>query len=208
MIRLGNQTHVFSSPVSEPPLLPDDSFSASLSDHSGNLLTPRSSQTTNKSSRVHKLVTVRPITQSQLNALGNWIVDEDWEGVINNNDTDDSLENLTATAFHMLDAVAPVKEVKISCDDPAWMNSRIKTYIRRRNREFDRHGKSTKWKSLKKKCQKLCKSAKNEFTSKFITNLKDKDPRTWMASMKKLGKANRKKMILGTSLMKLRVTKT
>ena len=128
--------------------------------------------------------------------------------IMNETNTDSKLDVFTHTLFTMLDAVAPIKEVKISCDDPAWMNSRIKNSIRSRNREFDKNGKSSKWKSLKKKCQKLCKSAKNEFTSKFITNLKDKDPRTWMASMKKLGKANRKKMILGTSLMKLRVTKT
>ena len=73
------------------------------------------------------------------------------------------------------------------------MNSRIKTYIRRRNREFDRHGKSSKWKSLKKKCSKLCKNAKNDFAASFISNLKNKDPRTWMSNMKKLGKANHEK---------------
>ena len=183
---------LYHPPASEPPLLPDDPSSASPSDHSGNLLIPRS-QPANKTPRVHKLVTVRPITQSQLNALGNWIVDEEWESVINEEDTDASLEHFTATAFHMLDAVAPVKEVKISCDDPAWMNSRIKTSIRKRNREFDKNRKSCKWKSLKQKCRKLCKEAKNDFAAKFITNLKNKDPRSWMSSMKKLGKANHEK---------------
>ena len=183
---------LYHPPASEPPLLPDDPSSASPSDHSGNLLIPRS-QPANKTPRVHKLVTVRPITQSQLNALGNWIVNEEWESVINEEDTDASLEHFTATAFHMLDAVAPVKEVKISCDDPAWMNSRIKTYIRKRNREFDKNRKSCKWKSLKQKCRKLCKEAKNDFAAKFITNLRNKDPRSWMSSMKKLGKANHEK---------------
>ena len=50
-----------------------------------------------------------------------------------------------------------------------------------------------KYKYLRKKCQKLCKSAKNDFANNFITNLKDKDPKTWMAAMKRLSKANHDK---------------
>ena len=93
----------------------------------------------------------------------------------------------------MLDAVAPTKQVKIACDDPAWMNTRIKTYIRRRNREFEKNSKSRKYKALAKKCTKLCKTAKREFATSFVTDLKDKDPRTWMASMKKLSRSNHEK---------------
>ena len=183
---------LYHPPISEPALLPDDPSSASQSDHSGNLLIPRS-QPVSKSSRVHKLVTVRPITKSQMDALGKWIVGENWEFVIDENNPETSLDNFTTTVFHMLDSVAPVKEVKISCDDPAWMNSRIKTYIRKRNREFDNYGKSNKWKSLKTKCHKLCKTAKNNFATSFITGLRNKNPRTWMSNMKKLGRANHEK---------------
>ena len=38
----------------------------------------------------------------------------------------------------------------------------------------------------------LQKSEKG-FIDSFISNLKDKDPRTWMVSMKKLGQANHEK---------------
>ena len=180
---------LYHPPIQEPPLLPDDPASAAPSDHHGNLLVPRSDQSTT-TTRPYKLVTVRPITQSQMNALGKWIVKEQWEDVLNENNTDTALDIFTSTVFTMLDAVAPTKNVKIACQDPAWMNSRIKSMIRRRNREFDRHGKTQKWKSLKLKCHKLCKRAKNGFITSFISNIKDKDPRTWMVSMKKLGQAN------------------
>ena len=183
---------LYHPPLPEAPLLPDDPSSASPSDHCGNLLIPRE-HTGITSNRQHRLVTVRPITQSQINSLGNWIVDENWANVINETETDRKLDLFTSMVFNMLDVVAPTKEVKISCDDPAWMNARIKTLIRRRNREFDKSGKTFKWKSLQKKCKKLCKTSKNKFSSSFITNLKDVDPRTWMTKMKKLGQANHEK---------------
>ena len=69
---------------------------------------------------------------------------EDWSAVISENNTNDKLEVFTNTAFTLLDTFAPTKEVKISCDDPSWMNSRIKTVIRKRNREFDKNGKTEK----------------------------------------------------------------
>ena len=81
----------------------------------------------------------------------------------------------------MLDTVAPTKSGKISCDDPAWMNSRIKALIRKRNRAYVKPPSSSKYKTLKTKCEKLCKSAKKEFADNFVTNLKDKAPKTWIS---------------------------
>ena len=78
-----------------------------------------------KSIRVQKQITVRPITKSQINAIGNWIVNEEWKAVLVENDVDPKLDMFTATVFTMLDAIAPMKKIKISCDDPAWMNTRI-----------------------------------------------------------------------------------
>ena len=183
---------LYDPPYLEPPLQPNDPSSASPSDHYGNVLVPRS-HLGPVSSRIYKVIKVRPITQSQLNILGSAIVMEDWSAVISENNTNDKLEVFTNTAFTLLDTFAPTKEVKISCDDPSWMNSRIKTVIRKRNREFDKNGKTEKWKSLKNKCRILIQKAKTDFATSFISNLKDKDPKTWMSSMKKLGKANHEK---------------
>ena len=90
----------------------------------------------------------------------------------------------------MLDAVAPLKEVKIALSDPPWMNSRIRTVIRQRNREFDQHGKSEKWRKLLKQSKTMIKKTKKSFSTNFITSLKDTDPSTCMKRMNKLGKAS------------------
>ena len=70
--------------------------------------------------------------------------------------------------FNMLDVVAPTKEVKISCDDPAWMNARIKTLIRRRNREYDKSGKTFKWKSLQKSAKNYAKLQRISFQALLL----------------------------------------
>ena len=48
---------------------------------------------------------------------------EAWEGVTIEDNADKSFEVFTIPIFTMLNAVAPIiKQVKITCDDPAWMN--------------------------------------------------------------------------------------
>ena len=90
----------------------------------------------------------------------------------------------------MLNTVAPEKEVKIALDDPPWMNTRIKTIIRKRNREYDKNFKSEKWNKLMKKSKSMVKSAKKNFAENFISNIKETDPATWMKRMERLGKAS------------------
>ena len=68
---------LYHPPIPEPPLVPDDPSNAAPSDHSGNILFPRNIQGI-RNNRQYKSVTIRPITQSQLTALGKWIVQEDW----------------------------------------------------------------------------------------------------------------------------------
>ena len=176
-------------PFPEAALLPDDPDAAVPSDHLGNIFVPRTIQGI-KSNRQYKTITVRPMNKSQTNALGEWLVNEKWAHVLNENDVDKKLYNFSESMLTMLNDIAPAKEIKIACDDPAWMNVRIKSLIRRRNREFDKSRKTEKWRKLKKKCHQMCKSAKQNFADHFIKDLKDRDPKTWMKSMKKLGRPN------------------
>ena len=128
---------LYHPPVPCHPLLPDHPTLAAPSDHVGNLLIPRSVPGV-AASRAYRTLTVRPFSSSQISALGRWISLETWEHVQTASDVDSQLDNLTSSIFIMLDAVAPVKEVRIALDDPPWMSTRIKTSIRQRNREFDK----------------------------------------------------------------------
>ena len=169
-------------------LLPDNPTDASPSDHLGNLLVPRSIPGVS-ATRMFRKIKVRPLSSSQIDALGRWISSESWEQLLAASEVDTKLEIFTSTVFTMLNAVAPEKEIKICLDDPPWMNTRIKLVIRQRNREFDKSGKSSKWRKLLKRSKNMVRDAKKSFSENFITSLKDTDPSTWMKRMSKLGMA-------------------
>ena len=82
-------------------------------------------------------------------------------------DVDIQLEVLTTTVFCMLDTVAPQKTVKVALDDPPWMDARIKTVIRQRNREFDKNAKSEKWQKTSAKIQIDDKNCKTKMCPKL-----------------------------------------
>ena len=180
---------LYHPPKAEDALVPDDPLLAAPSDHLGNLLIPRTVSGVG-ATRQYKSITVRPLTQSQLNQLGQWLINEKWEAITTENDVDNKLEMFSSSVFSMLNTIAPLKTIKISCDDPSWMNTRIKSKIRMRNREYSKNGKTKKWRALRKKCKNACDQAKRNFAEKFVPDLKHKDPKTWMKSIKKLGKAN------------------
>ena len=167
-------------------LLPDNPTDASPSDHLGNLLVSRSIPGVS-ATRMFRKIKVRPLSSSQIDALGRWISSESWEQLLAASEVDTKLEIFTSTVFTMLNAVAPEKEIKICLDDPPWMNTRIKLVIRQRNREFDKNGKSSKWRKLLKRSKNMVREAKKSFSENFITSLKDTDPSTWMKRMSKLG---------------------
>ena len=180
---------LYHPPLPNHYLLPDHPAEAAPSDHLGNLMLPRSIQGV-PSSRKYKTLTVRPFTQSQIDTLGRWIGTESWNYLQATPDVDSQLDQFTSSVFHMLNTVAPEKQVKIALDDPPWMNTRIKTIIRQRNREFDKNSKSEKYKKLLKKSKSMVKTAKMNFATNFVSNLKDTDPSTWMKRMARLGKAS------------------
>ena len=141
---------LYHPPLPNHYLLPDQPAEAAPSDHLGNLMIPRSIPGV-VSSRVYRTLLVRPITESQIATLGRWIATESWSHLQAVPDVDSQLDHFTSSVFLMLNTVAPEKEVKIALDDPPWMNTRIKTIIRQRNREFDKNIKSEKYRKLLKK---------------------------------------------------------
>ena len=130
-------------PLAVDALLPDQPADAAASDHLGNILIPRSVPGISSSSLFRKM-NVRPLSSSQIEALGRWIGEEKCDALRNTSDVDSQLELFTTTVFTMLNAVAPEKEIKISLDDPPWMNTRIKTIVRQRSHEYDKNTKSDK----------------------------------------------------------------
>ena len=110
---------------------------------------------------------VRPIKDSKKQEFGCWIGSYDWKEMICASSVNDKVSIFQNLLTDQIDNFFPCKIVKISVDDPPWMNSRIKTELRKRNREYSKNGKSDKWRHQKQKCShefsnsKYCKGQRN-----------------------------------------------
>ena len=176
---------LYHPPFASQPLKPDDPTKAKESDHLINILLPKSDCNVS-SRRSYKSITIRPITDSQLMAIGKVLTNQDWLHVKNEEKVDDKVASLKDTLDIVINEIAPEKTIKISCDDPPWMHARLKILIRKRNREFEKNRKSEKWRKLMLTCKKACKKAKES----LINSLKVSDPKSWMKKIKDMGKAN------------------
>ena len=70
------------------------------------------------------------------------------------------------------------------------MTCHIKATIRQRKREFDRHGKSKKWKALYAKTKQLTQNAKNSYAENVVNRLKNCNKSSWYSEIKRLGSAS------------------
>ena len=123
---------MYNFPTQDPPLLPDDPTHAAQSDHLGNLFIPRAAAKTSFNPRQYETISVRPMKRDQIDALGRVLVNENWMIILNEKNVDDKFYTFSNSLQALLDDIAPIKIIKIACDDPAWVNVRLKTMIRRR----------------------------------------------------------------------------
>ena len=182
----------YQPPAALPGLLPDPGTGGSQSDHIINILLPKNADFLN-SSRTSKVIKFRKITNSSIEAMGNFFYTHDWKEVLDEPDTDTKVSKYKETINTMLDACAPEKEMKICLDEPIWMTATLKSELRKRDRELTKHGKTGKWKELLKKCRKMTRDSKRQINQKFASDMMMSDPKTWMIRMKKLGRAHHEK---------------
>ena len=75
---------------------------------------------------------------------------------------------------------------KINSDDQPWMSLKLKKIDRKRKRIYRKERRSDNWKNLEKAFKKEIKSAKSQFYSKTVLELKLKKPGEWYKCLKKI----------------------
>ena len=75
-----NLSSCYKTPMIAPPVCPDNPSRAKPSDHSVPVAVPHSDRYT-RPSRNYKVVNFRPLPESKVRLLGQWIVSEDWSEV-------------------------------------------------------------------------------------------------------------------------------
>ena len=102
----------------------------------------------NNPGRKLKTVKYRPLPESGIRAVGNWIVTHDWCTVLNAETAHDKASIFQTTLLEKLDFFPPEKIVKFTSEDQVWITPELKEISRKKRREYAKHRRSPKWKTL------------------------------------------------------------
>ena len=74
--------------------------------------------------------------ESKFHEYENWLKQQTWESVINAENVHEQAAVLQSISTEAMDRFFPEKEVVFTSDDQPWINSRIKTEIRKRKKNL------------------------------------------------------------------------
>ena len=177
----------YKSPIIAPPIEPDDPLCGKPSDHSVPVCVPHTDRYT-RPSRHYRTVKYRPLPESGLRMLGEWIVKEQWEGVkgvkLTPTEQADFFQKIT---LERLDKYCPEKFFKTSSQDKSWVTAELKKLARQKSREYEKRGKSVKYKELAKNFKEKYNHEASKFLRKKMDDLKESKPGQAYNILKKMG---------------------
>ena len=175
----------YQSPVCLPPLDSDPDKNGSPSDHMIVHMVPIDSVNNNPARKL-KIVKYRPLPESGISDMGKWIVSHDWSAVLNASTAHEKAAILQSTLLEKLDLFLPEKVVKFTSEDQVWITPEIKDISRRKRREFSKHRKSPKWKTLNKIFEEKCELARKSYYENIVGDLKTSNPGQWHSKLKRM----------------------
>ena len=175
----------YQEPLVLDPLDPDPDKNGKKSDHRIVLMKPIN-VINNKSARYTKIIKVRQITQSGIEKMRSWMMDETWDQVYSSESSHDKASVFQNMLLKKYDMFFPEKNRKINSDDAPWMTQKLKKMDRKRKRIYRKERRSEKWKMLDKNFKKEVKSSKEIFYKNMIADLRRKNPSQWYSSLKRI----------------------
>ena len=172
-------------PVCLPPLDSDPDKCGTPSDHMIVHMEPINAINNNPARKV-KVVRYRPLPESGIKLLGNWITHHNWEEVYEATSAHEKASVLQDTLLKMVDKFLPEKVSKFTSVDQVWITSEIKEIGRQKRREYHKHRKSSKWKKLDILFKKKCKAAKHLYYTNIVNDLKISNPSQWYSKLKRM----------------------
>ena len=99
--------------------------------------------------------TYRPFTEQGVRQFVNILANADWEPVLSVGNPSDKVVAFQSIVENGMNTCFPTKTTTRREDDPPWINEKIRALGRRRRREYDRNGRSRRWRRLKKKTAEI-----------------------------------------------------
>ena len=175
----------YQSPVCLPPLDNDPDKNGSPSDHMIVYMKPIDAINNNPARKI-KIVKYRPLPESGIRDMGNWIVKQDWEAVLSAISAHDKVDIFQGLLLEKLDIFLPEKTVKFTSEDQVWVTPEIKEISRKKRREYFKNRKSPKWKTLEDLFNTRCESAKITYYENIVSDLKNLNPGQWYSKLKRM----------------------
>ena len=168
----------YQSPRCLQPLDPDPGCSGKPSDHKMVLMTPISN-INNNPGRIIKQVSFRPITELGLQQMRLWLNNEDWRELSYEKSAHKKAELLQNYLVEKYEEFFPEKTKKVCIDDQPFFNQKLMQLKRKKCREYRKHRRSYKWKTLNTAYTKEILIAKKQFYRNKIKNLRKSKPGNW-----------------------------
>lgn len=175
----------YQSPECLAPLDADAGSRGKPSDHLTVVMKPIS-VINNKPARTIREVEVRPLKQSGINLLEDWLNKQKWEEVLEAKTVDEKSEILQNMLLNKVNEFLPTQKRKISCDDQPFCTEKMKRLKRQKSREYGKNRKSPKWKILNLKFNKEVSSAKKNYYKNIVKDLRLSNPGRWYSILKRI----------------------
>ena len=137
--------------------------------------------------RNYRIIKYRPMPDSSVHKFGEWIVNESWDSL-----TDQMSVNTQSVAFEQLvseklNMFCPEKEMKLGSQDKPFINAELKKIARQKGREYNKRGKTEKYKRLEKLFLSKYKIESEKYLQKHMDALRVTNPGQAYNILKKMG---------------------
>ena len=140
----------------------------------------------NNPARTKKTIKIRPLPESGIRDMGNWIVSHSWDAVYSAVSAHEKADIFQNILLEKLNHFLPEKIVKFTSEDQVWATPEIKEISRKKYREYFKHRKSLKWKRLNSILKEKCQIAREAYYFNIVSDLKNSNPGQWYSKLKRM----------------------
>ena len=181
-----NTYNFYNSPIIVAPVEADDPLSGVPSDHHVPIAYPHTDRY-QAPLRNYRSVTYRPLPESGLRSFGQWIVNEKWDVVKQDLSPTEQVSEFESLLLNKLNLSCPEKTVRISSQDKQWITSELKSLDRKKSREYQKKGKSLKYRKLAEEFKAKYKSETDKYLKTNVDVLKECKPGQVYKIFKRMG---------------------
>ena len=185
-------SHYYQKPKILPPLDNDPDKTGKPSDHKIVVMSAID-VVNNKPGRECREVTFRPITEAGIEKMEEWFKCDELMNSLEDKEVNEKAYNLMHILHNKVNIFFPQKTRKITNDNQPFFTDKLVSAKRKKQREYNKNRKSTRWKSMDMEYKLQLNQAKRSYYKNEIAKLKKSDPKKWYSWLKRLVSSNQLK---------------